>query len=94
MRDGFRNVNGRNHAPPCSDREPVWTGVVTSAMGVPELPSTAVAGTVGDHATVTANFRDEYYGLIPAVGDHRRGPRLVTSAAPSISPAAAGENGR
>ena len=46
---GFQR-RGRNHAPPCSDREPVWTGVVTSAMGVPELPSTAVAGTVGDHA--------------------------------------------
>ena len=63
------------------DREPVWTGVVTRAMGIPDLPAVAAAGCVGDRATVTANFRDEYYGLIPAVGDHRAGPPFVTSGA-------------
>ena len=63
------------------DREPVWTGVVTSAMGVPDVPALDVAGCVGDHAALTANFRDEYYGLIPAVGDHVTGPWLVTSGA-------------
>jgi SAM-dependent methyltransferase len=64
-----------------NDREPVWTAVVTRAMGVPDLPVLTTGGCVGDHATITANFRDEYYGLIPAVGDHATGPRLVTSGA-------------
>jgi hypothetical protein len=50
-------------------------------MGIPDLPSLDVSGCVGDHAVLTANFRDEYYGLIPAVGDHASGPRLVTSGA-------------
>jgi SAM-dependent methyltransferase len=63
------------------DRDPVWTGVVTRAMGVPDTLPVAAAGTVADHATLTANFRDEYYGLIPAVGDHRSGPLFVTSGA-------------
>ena len=28
---------------------------------------------------LNANFRDEYYGMIPAVGDHDDGPPLITS---------------
>jgi hypothetical protein len=28
---------------------------------------------------LNANFRDEYYGMVPAVGDHDTGPRLITS---------------
>jgi hypothetical protein len=74
---GERNFG--NLAGTSDDREPVWTAVVTRAMGVPDLPALTTAGCVGDHATITANFRDEYYGLIPAVGDHPTGPRLVTS---------------
>ena len=62
-------------------------------MGVPELPSIGAAGRVGDHATITANFRDEYYGLIPAVGDHPTG-RGSSPAGRSIPTAAAGGNGR
>ena len=38
-----------------------------------------VDGCLGDRARLNANFRDEYYGMIPAVGDHEDGPRLVTS---------------
>ena len=34
---------------------------------------------VSDRATATANFRDEYYALVPAVADHHDGPPLVTS---------------
>jgi hypothetical protein len=62
-----------------NDREPVWTAVVTGSMGIPGLPRLATAGSVGDHARLTANFRDEYYGLIPAVDDHHAGPLLITS---------------
>jgi len=28
---------------------------------------------------MNANFRDEYYGMVPAVGDHPSGPKLITS---------------
>lgn len=59
--------------------EPSWTHVVTAALGVPPLPALATAGRVGDRARATANFRDEYYGLLPAVGDDAHGPPLVTS---------------
>jgi hypothetical protein len=75
----FRRRGNRRAAG--GDPDPVWTAVVTSAMGIPDVPSLDVSGRVGDHAVLTANFRDEYYGLIPAVGDHASGPRLVTSGA-------------
>jgi hypothetical protein len=57
-----------------------WSHVVTGPSGVPELPTdVATSGRLGDRATLNANFRDEYYGLVPAVGDHDEGPRLITS---------------
>ncbi len=36
-------------------------------------------GTLGDRADLNANFRDEYYALVPAVDDDADGPPLVTS---------------
>ena len=78
---GFARRPTGNYGYDCGDREPVWTAMVTRAMGVPDTPVLAAAGSVGDHATVTANFRDEYYGLVPAVGDHPTGPWFVTSGA-------------
>ena len=68
-----------NSAGSPGDRHRVWSDVVTRALGVPPLPAVTTAGTAGDRATFTANFRDEYYGMVPAVGDHDAGPRLVTS---------------
>ena len=56
-----------------------WTDVVTGALGIPVVPVLATAGTLGDRARLTANFRDQYYGLVPAVVDGGPGPRLVTS---------------
>jgi hypothetical protein len=56
-----------------------WSHVVTGALGVPQLPSLATDGTIGDRARCSLNFRDEYYGLIPAVSDDGSGPPLVTS---------------
>ena len=59
-----------------------WAHVVTSRAGVPELPKVVgldCDGTLGDRALLNANFRDEYYGMVPAVGDHPDGPRLITS---------------
>lgn len=59
--------------------ERTWSHVVTEALGVPALPPLAVNGVLGDHARLTANFRDQYYGLVPAVEDGVVGPPLITS---------------
>jgi len=78
---GFR----RRSEPPSRAAEP-WHRVVTAALGVPDLPpALAATGTLGDRVVLSANFRDEYYGLIPAVADgtgghdDRAAPPLVTS---------------
>ena len=74
-----RAARSGNRMPSAGDRNHVWSDVVVRTLGVPPLPSITAAGTAGDRATFTANFRDEYYGMVPAVGDHDVGPRLVTS---------------
>ena len=56
-----------------------WADVVTSALGVPPLPVLHTMSTLGDRASLNANFRDEYYGLVPAVVEGGNGPPLVTS---------------
>ena len=56
-----------------------WGHVVTDALGVPAVPTLATAGTLGPRARLTANFRDQYYGLVPAVVEDGDGPPLVTS---------------
>ncbi len=58
-----------------------WTGVVTDRLGVPtlDLATLSAAGTLGDRSDLNANFRDEYYALVPAVSDAADGPPLVTS---------------
>ncbi len=56
-----------------------WTGVVTARHDVPPLPTLAADGCVADRARLNANFRDEYYGMAPAVDDHPTGPPLITS---------------
>ena len=67
------------HAEP-EDRRANWSHVATSRQGVPAVPDDLhVAGCLGDRARLNANFRDEYYGMVPAVGDHDMGPRLITS---------------
>ena len=56
-----------------------WTSAITTALGIPPIPTLDTSGVVSDRATATANFRDEYYALVPAVADHYDGPPLVTS---------------
>lgn len=58
-----------------------WTGVVTDQLGVPnlDLGRLAITGTLADHADLNANFRDEYYALVPVVSDACDGPPLITS---------------
>jgi SAM-dependent methyltransferase len=58
-----------------------WTRVVTEALGVPELDLSMLDtdGLLNDRADLNANFRDEYYALVPAVSDDADGPVFVTS---------------
>ncbi|CAN5565190.1 hypothetical protein BH23ACT3_BH23ACT3_19220 [soil metagenome] len=56
-----------------------WSHVVVQHLGVPDLPPLEVSGIVGDRSDLNANFRDEYYGLVPAVADHADGPPLITA---------------
>ena len=56
-----------------------WSQVITRRRGVPDLPVVVCTGRLGDRARLNANFRDEYYGLVPAVADHPDGPPLLTS---------------
>lgn len=57
-----------------------WSALVAHHLGFAEAPSLASDGRcLGDIAVVTADFRDEYYGLVGAVGDFASGPPLVTS---------------
>lgn len=46
-----------------------WGHLLATARGIPEPGPLRTHGTVGDRARATMNFRDQYYGLIPAVID-------------------------
>ena len=54
-----------------------WSFLASDLAGVPSV-SPVTNGTLADIATVTADFRDQYYGLIGAVGDDGDGPPLIT----------------
>jgi hypothetical protein len=41
--------------------------------------SASPTGTIGDIATITADFRQHYYGLVGAGSDGADGPPLITS---------------
>lgn len=58
-----------------------WTQVVTESIGVPKLDASMITtdGVLGDRAVLNANFRDEYYALVPAVGDDVDGPVFMTT---------------
>jgi len=60
-----------------------WATVVTERLGVPPvseaMPAGAGVAVLSDFGWINANFRDEYYGMIPAVDDHDDGPPLITS---------------
>jgi len=78
-----RPPSSTSNAAPFDTQRPgagdAWSHVVTEALGIPPLPDICTDGSVGNRATLNANFRDEYYGLVPAVIDGGDGPPLVTS---------------
>ena len=53
-----------------------WAGMLTDQLHVPR---TNGGQTLGDVASFTVDFRDQYYGLVGAVGDGFDGPPLITS---------------
>jgi SAM-dependent methyltransferase len=61
--------------------EAEWTRIVADRLGIPHLESAELGtiGSISDRADLNANFRDEYYALVPAVSDDATGPPLVTS---------------
>ena len=67
---------------PSTRRGATWGHVVTDRQGLPAVPlafEQQGSGRLGDRCWLNANFRDEYYGMVPAVGDHDTGPQLITS---------------
>lgn len=51
-----------------------WSGLLTGSSAAPHH-----GPVLGDIATFTVDFRDQYYGLVGAVSDDVDGPPLVTS---------------
>ena len=79
---GERGVVRRMRDLPMIEVDPVaapssrsWAPLLTGV----ELPEWRDGPRLGDIARFTANFRDQYYGLVGAVADHGDGPPLVTS---------------
>jgi SAM-dependent methyltransferase len=51
-----------------------WAGLIADTVEVPHD-----GPVLGDIASFTADFRDQYYGLVGAVSDRGEGPPLITS---------------
>lgn len=58
-----------------------WGWLIADSLGLPTVPPLRAAGTLADHGLVTANFRDQYYGLVGAVRDDLPddAPPLITT---------------
>jgi len=72
---------GFSPAPPMASPDPgdpTWSTLVADLVGVPALAVTT-GRRLGSLARATADFRDQYYGLVGAVSDEGDGPPLVTS---------------
>lgn len=59
---------------PSRQRPSTWAGLLTDAS-----PAAHDGPVLGDIATFAVDFREQYYGLVGAVGDNIDGPPLVTS---------------
>jgi hypothetical protein len=57
---------------------PTWSHLVADTAAIPHV-RLETSERLGDRAGATADFRDQYYGLIGAVADEADGPALVTS---------------
>lgn len=59
-----------------------WSPIWATAHAYPSVQASSRAGVIGDLATATAGFRDQYYGLLPHLraAAPNRGARLATTA--------------
>ena len=69
----------RAFGPEFEERPPIamptqWAGLIADTV---EAPHTGPV--LGDIAAFTADFRDQYYGLVGSVSDNVEGPPLITS---------------
>jgi hypothetical protein len=76
-----RRPSGRAPAPTAADA--TWSSLLAAHAGLPHR-DLATSGTLAGLATATADFRDQYYGLVGhvvdrAVADEAAFPRLITS---------------
>lgn len=55
-----------------------WSFLTADLSGIPAVEP-ITAGVLGDMASITADFRDQYYGLVGAVSDDANGPPLITT---------------
>jgi len=59
-----------------------WGSIASEVFGIPQIMLRPTAGTLGEIATATAGFRDQFYGFVPWVSeDHEPSsdhPKLVT----------------
>ena len=70
-----RRCSGLEFAPrPAVTMPEQWAGLLRD-----EPPPPAGGPTLGELATFTVGYRDQYYGLAGAVGDDADGPPLITS---------------
>lgn len=66
-------------AGPATDPD-AWGTLAAPSFGIPAVDLPGKAGVLGDLATCTADFRDQFYGLVPFVRDDPAGATpLVTS---------------
>jgi SAM-dependent methyltransferase len=68
-----------------------WAPLVADLVGVPCVPGFEGHGRLDELATATAGFRDQFYGLVPFVGDGVEGPALVTTGLIDLDHCAWGE---
>ena len=71
----------RSYGPQFETRPPIamptqWAGLIADTVAVSHDHDGPV---LGDIAAFTADFRDQYYGLVGAVSDSADGPPLITS---------------
>ena len=70
-----RSAFGANFEPrPSMSMPDRWSGLIADTVAAPHD-----GPVLGDLATFTADFRDQYYGLVGSVSDSSSGPPLITS---------------
>ncbi len=63
-------------APACSLDSSSWGALLLDEV---DPPPASTGRNLGDIASFSVDFRDQYYGLVGAVGDDAEGPALITS---------------